>query len=41
MAPNSERRPWPGRRCESHVKPGYQACTFSVIQLGRYRPDLV
>jgi len=24
-----ERRPWPGRRCENHVKPGYQACTFS------------
>jgi hypothetical protein len=33
MARNSERRPWPGRRRENHVKPGYQACTFSVSQV--------
>jgi len=39
---NCKRRPWPGRRRgKTHVKPGYQACTFSVIQAGRYRPGLV
>jgi len=37
---NASGAPGRGAAAKNHVRPGYQACTFSVSQPGRYRSCL-